>query len=136
MIANDFPPTIEGTRLGRLSRFCFDRRRLVLVSWLVALIVLNVVAGAVKGKFEDKFSGGHSQSQLAQNLLTKKFPAKAGDTANVVFGTGDSVTSPQSRAAIDRIDRLLAGQSHVVAVQGPFDPGGQAQAHATDGPFV
>ena len=39
-------------------------------------------------------------------------------------------------AHIEPGDRLVAGQPHVVAVQGPFDPGGQAQAHATDGPFV
>src|ERR1700682_1088504 len=105
MISKDLPPTVEGTRLGRLAQFCYDRRRLVLATWVVGFIVLNVIAGGVKGRFEDKFSGGHSQSQLAQNLLTKKFPARAGDTANAVFRTTAPVTSPESKAAINRIDQ-------------------------------
>jgi putative drug exporter of the RND superfamily len=132
MSAKDPSPTIEGTRLGRLAKLCYDRRKLVLVSWVVAFVVLNVIAAGVKGKFEDKFSGGNSQSQLAQNLLTAKFPAKAGDTANAVFRTADNVTSPQSRAAITQIDQQLARQPHVVSVQGPFDPGGQGQISRTD----
>jgi putative drug exporter of the RND superfamily len=132
MSSKDLPRTIEGTRLGRLAKFCYDRRKLVLLSWVVAFVVLNVIAGGVKGKFEDKFSGGNSQSQLAQNLLTKKFPAKAGDTANAVFRTADAVTSAQSRAAITQIDQQLAKQPHVVSVQGPFDPRGQNQISRTD----
>jgi putative drug exporter of the RND superfamily len=132
MISKDLPPTIAGTRLGRLARFCYDRRKLVLVSWVVAFIVLNIIAAGVKGKFEDKFSGGNSQSQLAQNLLTKQFPARAGDTANAVFRTNDNINSTASRAAINQIDQQLAKQPHVVSIQGPFDQGGQSQISRTD----
>jgi RND superfamily putative drug exporter len=132
MISTDLPPTIEGTRLGRLARFCYARRKLVLVSWVVAFVVINVIAGGVKGKFEDKFSGGNSQSQLAQNLLTKKFPARAGDTANAVFRADDNVNPGASRAAINQIDQQLAKQPHVISVQGPFDQGGEAQVSRTD----
>ncbi len=132
MISNDLPATIEGTRLGRLARFCYERRKAVLASWIVAFVVLNIIAGAVKGKFEDKFSGGHSQSQLAQNLLTRNFPARAGDTANVVFRATGSITSPSTQAAINQIDQELAKQPHVAGVQGPFDQGGQAQISRTD----
>ena len=125
-------PTIDGTRIGRLGRFCYERRRLVLATWVVAFVVLNVLSGTIKGKFEDKFSGGHSQSQLAQNLLTKKFPARAGDTANVVFKTTDDVGSPAAQALINQVDQQLARQPHVLNVRSPFDQGGGSQISPTD----
>ncbi len=132
MSSKELPPTIEGTKIGRLARFCYERRRLVLITWIVAFIVLNAASGIVKGKFEDKFSGGNSQAQLAQNLLTAKFPARAGDTANAVFKTSDPVTSPAARAAIDEADQRLARQPHVLSVRGPFDQGAQGQISSID----
>ena len=124
MRSKDLPPTVDATRLGRLARYCYHHRKRVLLAWVVAFLVLNVASGAIKGKFEDKFSGGNSQSQLAQNLLTKKFPARAGDTADAVFKLNVDVTSPEGRAIIDQIDQQLARQPHVVGVTGPFDQGG------------
>ncbi len=35
MSSKELPPTIEGTRIGRMARFCYERRRLVLISWIV-----------------------------------------------------------------------------------------------------
>jgi len=132
MTSKDLPASVEGTRLGLLAQWCYDRRKLVLASWVVAFIVLNVIAGGVKGKFEDKFSGGQSQSQLAQNLLTKSFPARAGDTADAVFRTAGDINSVQSRAAIDQVDLQLAKQPHVDSIQGPFDQNSQAQISRTN----
>jgi len=132
MSSKDHSPTIEGTRIGRLARFCYDRRKLVLLAWVVAFIVLNVLAVSVKGTFNDKFTGGKSQSQLAQNLLTKNFPARSGDTANAVFRSAGDVNSSSSQAAISAVDQRLAQQPHVLSVRGPFDQGGQSQISRSD----
>ncbi|MDQ6616668.1 MAG: MMPL family transporter [Actinomycetota bacterium] len=132
MSSKELPPTIEGTRIGRLARFCYERRRLVLIAWIVGFFAITALSQMAKGKFEDKFSGGNSQSQLAQNLLTKKFPARAGDTANAVFRVADNVNSPQGMAAINQVDQQLAKMPHVASVRGPFDQGGQSQISRTD----
>ena len=125
-------PTVDSTRIGRLARLCYDRRKLVLVAWVVGFVVLNVLALGVKGVFNNKFTGGHSQAQLAQNLLTDKFPARAGTTADAVFLTTGAVTAPSSRADIDQIDQVLAHQPNVLAVKSPFAAGNQSQISRTD----
>jgi RND superfamily putative drug exporter len=132
MSSKVLPPTIEGTRIGRLARTCYERRWRVLIGWILAFVVITGVSQVAKGKFEDKFSGGNSQSQLAQNLLSKKFPARAGDTANAVFRTADNVNSPQSMAAINQAGQVLAKQPHVLSIRGPFDQGAQSQISKTD----
>jgi len=51
------------TWLGRLAQTCYDHRRRVLVAWIVGLVGLIVVgAFAVTGRFDNKLSGGHSES--------------------------------------------------------------------------
>jgi len=132
MTAKVLPPTIEGTRIGRLARVCYHQRKRVLVCWIVAFVAITALSQSIKGEFSNKFSGGHSQSQLAQNLLTKNFPARAGDTADAVFKTAQPVSSPQSQAAINAADQVLARTPHVTGIQSPFAPGGASQISRTD----
>src|SRR5580658_6998452 len=132
MTAKVLPPTIEGTRIGRLARVCYHQRKRVLVCWIVAFVAITALSQSIKGEFSNKFSGGHSQSQLAQNLLTKNFPARAGDTADAVFKTAQPVNSPESQAAINAADQVLARTPHVTGIQSPFGPGGASQISRTD----
>src|SRR5271165_1558510 len=88
------------TVLGRLAAWCHDHRRPVLLAWIVLLVLVTGVSQAVGAHWQDKFGGGNSQSQQVQNLLSAKFPARAGDTADVVFKTGAAVTDPSVRQEI------------------------------------
>ena len=81
------------TRLGRLAGWSYDRRRLVLVSWLAALLIVSIIGGAVGSNFTDQFGGGHSESVQAQDFLKAHFPEQAGATADIVFHT----TAPDLR---------------------------------------
>ena len=125
-------PTVSSTRLGRLARWCYHKRRLVLACWFFGLVLVTVLAQTVGAKFEDKFSGGNAESQLAQNLLTEKFPARAGDTANVVFRTSAEVTSTDEKAAIGQALDQLSRLPHVVSIRGPFDAGADNQISRLD----
>ena len=61
------PPTqVLDSGLGRLGRWCYDRRRMVVVLWIAGLIVLTIVAQAVTGQFSDRFGSGHSESDRVQ----------------------------------------------------------------------
>jgi len=114
----------EDTRLGRLAAWCYDRRRRVLRLWLVAFVgVLAVGAFVVTGVFNNKFGGGNGDSHTAQSLLQARFPARAGDPADVVFHTAGPVTAPSTRAEIDGLLGRLGTLPRVRAVRGPFDPG-------------
>jgi RND superfamily putative drug exporter len=126
------PVAPEHTRLGRLALACHDHRRRVLAIWVVALIA-TIVLGAfvVTGRFEDKLSAGNSESTTAQSLLAARFPARAGDSADIVFHTAAPVTGRANRLAIRRVVLAVTGLPHVSGVRGPFALGAHGQVSAS-----
>ena len=118
------------TLLGRMAGRCYDRRRTVLVIWILAIIGLTVVAQVVGTRFQNKFTAGNTQSQQAANLLSARFPAKAGDTADVVFHTSTPIRA--NEAAINQVVASLQPLAHVSSVTSPFSPAGahQISSHA------
>ncbi len=114
-------------RLGRLAAWCERRRRLVLLAWVVALVLITALSFQFRGVFNDNFSGGHSESSRTQTLLHDRFPAQAGDSAQVVFHTTAPVTSPANQVAVARTLASIEHLPHVASVRGPFDPGAANQ---------
>jgi RND superfamily putative drug exporter len=110
------------TALGRIAAWSFSHRRLVVGSWIVALLLVSGIGNAVGSRFNDDFGGGNSESQQALTLLQARFPAEAGDGAQVVFHTRDAVDSAPNRAAIATTLASLRGLADVSEVRGPFDP--------------
>ncbi len=123
----DRPPV---TALGRLAGHCYDRRRLVLVAWILVVIGVTVLAQVIGTNFENKFSAGNTPSQQAADILQAKFPSKAGDTAQVVFHTSTPIA--ENQGAIDHVVDSLRPLAHVQSVTGPFSPEGahQISTHA------
>ncbi len=121
---DDGAHTSEGTVLGRLAGWCFDHRRRVLLIWIVAIIMITVVAQSMGSRFQDSFGSGNSASQQVQNLLAARFPQAAGTSADVVIATGDSIRSPDNHTTTDALVAKLSTLPHVSGVQSPFDPSG------------
>jgi len=117
--------SVQVTSLGRLAGRCYDRRRLVLVLWILILIGITVVAQVVGTRFQNKFTAGNTQSQQAANLLSARFPSKAGDTADVVFHTSTPIRA--NEAAINQVVASLRPLAHVSSVTSPFSPAGAHQ---------
>src|SRR5215831_16513079 len=69
----------RGNRLGRLALWCYHHRRAVLAYWIVALVIVTGVSRVAGADFRNKFGGGHSESQQAQDFLKSHFPSQAGD---------------------------------------------------------
>jgi RND superfamily putative drug exporter len=113
-----------------LAAGCYDRRRIVLVAWILVVIGITVIAQVVGTHFQDKFSSGNVPSQQAADILQAKFPSKAGDTADVVFHTSTPIAA--NEAAIDNVVGSLRPLAHVQSVTGPFSPDGahQISTHA------
>ncbi len=83
------PPTPGG--LARLAGWCYDHRRRVLTGWILVVLVVIALSGVVGSAFSNNFNSGNSPSQRAQDLLAQRFPAQAGDTADVVIHTTGQV---------------------------------------------
>jgi RND superfamily putative drug exporter len=94
----------------------------------VLLLVGTITAAQLVGtRFENKFTSGNVPSQQALNLLQSRFPAAAGDQAQVVFKTAEPVSSASNRAAIERLAQELRGLPYVASVLSPFTPQGAFQ---------
>src|SRR3954469_13271159 len=122
------PERVKGKPvLARLSRFCYRRRRLVVILWVAGFVVMNVIGGVGGDAYSDNFRGGHSDSISAFELLKTRFPARAGDTTDVVFHADKGVADPAVRS---RMEALFAQMGpgvvpHVVALDSPYEVPGR-----------
>jgi RND superfamily putative drug exporter len=105
--------------LVRLADLCFRHRRLVVLAWVAGLLGAFVLAGAFGGEFK--------QSQRVSTTLDHRFPAKYGDTMQVVVHADTGVTTPEVERRVAEILDDVAGARHVVAIVSPFTPEGARQ---------
>ena len=79
----------------------------------------------------DEFTLPPSDSRQAQELLEKRFPARSGDAATVVFASPEGLRSPTARAAVERALAAAERVPDVVRVGNPYR--GQAGDVSPDG---
>jgi len=114
--------------MSAIARWCFRHRFAVIAAWVFALIVLSVVAQAVKSDYNNSFSLPGTGSTTAQQLLSRTVPAQSGDSDTIVWrvsaGTvGDAAVMARMNGALTRI----SGFPEVAGVISPYRPGGSAQ---------
>jgi RND superfamily putative drug exporter len=123
-------------RLGtvaRVARWCAKHRRRTLAAWIVALVAVGAAASAVGTHAATDFALGGTESQRAQYVLDRDFPARAGDVDQVVFHTRQGrITDADVRARIAPALAKIARLPHVASVTSPYGPGG-AQSISRDG---
>src|SRR3954463_12041956 len=124
--ALDVPMHPSSSRFVRLARVCNRHRWRTFLVWLLALVVVQVIASSVGVKQISSFRLPGTESQRAYDLLADHFPAAKGDTDQLVFKarTG-TLKDPAIKAKIDAALKKVAAQSSVAAVQSPFSSGGQ-----------
>jgi RND superfamily putative drug exporter len=120
-------PRPAPTGLGRLAAWCYDHRWRVLLCWLLAVAAIIGLAQWAGSRLDNNFALGSSPSQQAQNLLASRFPAREGDTAEVVLRSSSPLASPGNAAAIRRLVTALRPLSHISGVQNPLTPGASGQ---------
>ena len=112
----------ERSSLGRLAAWSYDRRRFVLLLWIVGLVAITVLAQGIGSRFQDSFSSGKSPSQRVQNILQARFPETAGTTADVVIHTPGPVDAPATMATTAKLVAAVQALPHVSGVVSPFSP--------------
>jgi putative drug exporter of the RND superfamily len=111
------------------ATWCVHHRRLVVGSWLVALILATVLAGMVGSNFSNTFSLPGTGSANAAGLLASVSPQVSGDTEQIVIGTSGTelVTSPSVRSTVGVLLAKVARIPHVTQVVSPYSPAGKGQ---------
>ncbi len=114
--------------VARVARWSGTHRRIVIVGWIVLLIGSLGLSGVIGTRYSDNFSLPGTDSQRAADLLTRDFPAQAGDVDQIVFGAvRGSVTSVAARARIAPALAAIARLPHVAAVASPYAIAGARQ---------
>ncbi len=86
--------------LYRLGRASVVRRRLVLALWMLAAVGAVLVGRLSGGATQDVFEIPGVESQRAVDVLTERFPAASGTSAQVVFAVDSGTLDNASNAPV------------------------------------
>ncbi|HET9724907.1 MAG TPA: MMPL family transporter, partial [Actinomycetota bacterium] len=115
--------------MRRLASWSFHHRRIVVASWLAALVISFAITRAVGTGYSNDFTLPSTESTRALELLQTAAPQEAGDTEQVVIGTQGAakVTDPAVQKRVEAMLADVAKLPHVVGVVSPYSPAGAAQ---------
>ncbi len=109
--------------LYALGRAAYRRRVRVLLIWLAVLAIALAAAGALGGKFDEKFTVPGTESQAALDSLNRTFPQAGGVTAQVVVVVpeGSSVREAENKRQINDATKAFEKIDDVDSAMSPFD---------------
>lgn len=110
----------RGGTLAGLGRFCFRRRRLVLLIWIVGVIAVAFVGFGYGAAPDNDFSGGDSQSAEAQQLMEKHFPEEQGDRLTLAIKADKGIDDPAAKQKIEKVIADLADSPVTGPVTSPY----------------
>src|SRR5438270_2115695 len=110
--------------LERIARWCFHRRRLVLVLWIVGFIAVGAFGGAMNGGYTQSTDLPGSDAVAGFNLLKNWFPQQSGDSVLVAFKADRGIDDPAVRPRLEALTSELARQPHVSQMTSPYSPEG------------
>ena len=112
-----------------LATWCVRRRRLVVLFWVGALVVVSLISHATGSAYSNSFSLPKTQSTDALNLLKAVSPKVSGDTEQIVFATsgGVKVTDRAVRSGIEQMLTRVASVKDVTNIISPYGATGTNQ---------
>ncbi len=123
------PPTSTSrpaSRFVRLARLCNRHRWRTFGVWLLALVVVQLIASSVGAKQISSFRLPGTESQRAYDLLAEHFPAAKGDTDQIVFrARSGTLNDTATRTRIEAALKKVTAAGTVSKVESPFSAGGQ-----------
>ncbi|MFI8824381.1 MMPL family transporter [Streptomyces sp. NPDC053431] len=109
-----------GRALAGLGRFCFRRRRLVLLIWVVGVIAVAFAGFGYGAAPDNDFSGGDSPSARAQQLMEKHFPKEQGDRLTLAIKADKGIDDPAVRRKVEKVVADLAASPVTGPVVSPY----------------
>lgn len=114
--------------MKRIAGFCYEKRKLVVVAWLVLLVGLGALGALVGGDFRSDFSLPGSESQEALDLLTDAgFVDRGGEQGQIVFRAENGVHDPAVRETMEAMFEDIGNNVENVVILSPYDPAGARQ---------
>ena len=112
-------PTKTGL-LARLTRSIAAHPWRTIGIWVLIIVGIFAAAGTIGGQLQNKFTIPNSDAQKATDLLQKQFPARAGDSATIVFHTDGKLTDAQNKATVEKVIAAAKSADRVTGAGDPF----------------
>jgi putative drug exporter of the RND superfamily len=114
--------------LKRLAEVCFRRRRRVLLLWILGIVVLGALMGAVGSGYSSDFTLPDVESKRGIDLLDDQFGGQgAGQVGNIVFEADSGIEDPEVRRVIEPFLDEVAGIDGVQSLASPYEAGNESQ---------
>ena len=114
--------------LKRLAEVSFRRRRAVVVAWIVGIVALGAVLGAVGSGYRSDFTLPDVESKRGIDILDDQFDGQgAGQVGNIVFEANRGIEDPEVREVIEPFLAEVAAIDDVQSVASPYEPGNERQ---------
>jgi putative drug exporter of the RND superfamily len=94
-------PSAPPGRLARLARLAYRRRRLMVASWLAALVAVIALAPMLAGDFSQDYAVPGSDSREARDLIAERFDGVSSESVDVVWEADAGARSPAVRAEMN-----------------------------------
>ena len=112
----------------RLAALCFRRRRRVLLAWVLGIVLIGAVTGAVGTGYSSDFTLPDVESKRGIDILDDRFGGQgAGQVGNIVFQAERGVDDPEVRQAMEALFAEVAEIDDVQSVTSPYEPGNESQ---------
>jgi putative drug exporter of the RND superfamily len=106
-----------------LAEFSYRRRRWVLAGWVVLLVGLFALSGALGGEYKTEFKLPGSESQAGVDLLEERgVSERTGFAGQVVVRADQGVTDPAVRQTLEDFFSEIEGSLDGVQVASPYAP--------------
>ncbi|WP_285580086.1 MMPL family transporter [Actinoallomurus iriomotensis] len=112
-------PRTDGALAG-LARFCYRRRRLVFLAWIVGVLAVAFIGFGYGAAPDNDMSGGGSGSAKAQALIEKHFPERQGDTLTLAIKADKGIDDPAARRKIEKVIADLDASPITGPVTSPY----------------
>ena len=108
---------------ARLGSWCFRSRKLVVVCWVIALVVVGAISGAVGGSFGQDFTPPGFESTRGLDVLEDEFGGQgAGIQGTIVFRAEQGVDDPEVQAAMEQVFAMVTAIADDPEIDVATDP--------------
>ena len=114
--------------MRRVAQKCFERRGRVLVAWVLGVMILGAITGAVGTGYRSDFTLPDVESKRGIDILEDGFGGQgAGQVGNIVFEADKDVNDPQVKQAMEAFFAKVADLDGIQSLKSPYAPenGGQ-----------
>jgi RND superfamily putative drug exporter len=110
----------QGGGLSRLARSCALHPWRTIGIWIAAIVILGGSAQMFGGTLVNEVTIPGSETQQALDLLEQRFPARAGESAQLAFTSDKPLTSAENRADVEKMREAASHINGVIDVGDPY----------------